>query len=377
MAVVTTLLTDREWQYMDSVDPHAFPEIGRVEHMATDSKGNLYFTDTANAVIYIKQKDQIRIFAGKRGVDGYREGKRLRALFDHPSGLAIDENDMLYIADSSNHVIRTIDVKNPDDEKTRVRLFMGVPHGPGNKEGTRFIYNPENGNPPGVARFCHPGALAIHNSILYIADEGNFKIRTVRLTDPVPQTALLLGGKSNIVPTVEGPAKDVSLRRPYAIAAGSSGASTVVFFLQYGDLNLWKLQDDHVTKVLMGDPHPDSGGIAISPVDNMLYVSDVDNHKITKLNISDGTHSVVAGSGDKGILDGPVDTAKFAELGNLTVANDGTIYVVDNNKFIRQIGVPGAVAAQVQRARKRQSRRLSRRLSRRRRTSTRRSKFRR
>lgn len=371
MAVVTTLLTDREQQYMDPVDPHAFPEIGRVEHMATDSKGNLYFTDVAYGVIYIKQKDQIRIFAGKRGVDGYREGKRLRALFDHPSGLAIDENDVLYISDSSNHVIRTIDVKDPDDTQTLVHLFMGVPHGPGNKEGTRFIYDPENGNPPGVARFRDPGALAIHNSILYIADVSNFKIRTVRLTDPVPQTAVLLGGKSNIVPTVEGPAADVSLRRPHTIAAGSSGASTVVFFLQYGDLNLWKLQDDHVSKVLLGDPHPDSGGIAISPVDNMLYVSDVDNHKITKLNISDGTHSVVAGSGDKGILDGPVDTAKFAELGNLTVANDGTIYVVDNNKFIRQIGVPGAVAAQAQRARKRQSRRQLRR----RRTSTRRSRF--
>ena len=372
MAVVTTLLTDREWQYMDSVDPHAFPEIGRVEHMATDSKGNLYFTDPANAVIYIKQKDQIRIFAGKRGVDGYREGKRLRALFDHPSGLAIDENDILYIADSSNHVIRTIDVKNPDDEQTPVHLFMGVPHRSGNKEGTRFIYDPENGNPPDVARFYDPGALTIHNSILYIADVSNFKIRTVRLTDPVPQTALLLGGKSNIVPTVEGPAKEVSLRRPYAIAAGNSGESTIVFFLQYGDRYLWKLQDDHVSKVLLGDPHPDSGGIAISPVDNMLYVSDVDNHKITKLNISDGTYSVAAGSGDKGILDGPVDTAQFANPTYLTVANDGTIYVVDNNKFIRQIGIPGAeavaeaVAAQVGRKRK------TRKQVRRRRTSTRR-----
>ena len=232
MAVVTTLLTDREWQYMDNVDPHAFPEIGRVEHMVADSKGNLYFTDITNGVIYIKQKDQIRIFAGRWGVLGYTERKRLRALFHHPSGLAIDENDILYIADSSNHVIRTIDVKNPDDEDTRVRLFMGVPHRPGNKEGTRFIYDPENGNPPGVARFSDPSSLAIHNSILYIADVGNFKIRTVRLTDPVPQTALLLGGKTNIVPTVEGPAKDVSLRRPYAIAAGNSGESTVVFFLQ-------------------------------------------------------------------------------------------------------------------------------------------------
>jgi sugar lactone lactonase YvrE len=376
MAVVTTLLTDREWQYMDPVDPHAFPEIGRVNHMVADSKGNLYFTDAANSVIYIKQKDQIRIFAGRWGGGDYAEGRRRRAVFHHPSGLAIDENDILYIADSENHVIRTIDVKNPDDTQTRVLLFMGVPHRSGNKEGTRFIYDPEHGNPPGVARFNYPGALAIHNSILYIADEFNFKIRTIRLLDAVPQTALLLGGKTNIVPTVEGAAKDVSLRRPYAIAAGSSGASTVVFFLQYGDLNMWKLQDGYVSKVLLGDPHPDSGGIAISPVDNMLYVSDVDNHKITKLNISDGTHSVVAGSGDKGIRDGPVDTAQFAELGNLTVANDGTIYVVDNHKYIRQIEVPGAVAA-AQVARKRQTRRLSRRQVRRRRTSTRRSRVRR
>jgi DNA-binding beta-propeller fold protein YncE len=337
--------------------------------MTTDSKGNLYFTDIANGVIYIKQKDQIRVFAGKSPGGDYSEGTRLKAHFQHPSGLAIDENDILYIADSRNHVIRTIDVKNPDDEQTPVLLFMGIPNRSGNKEGTRFIYDPEHGDPPGVARFSHPSALAIHNSILYIGDEGNFKIRTIRLTDPVPQTALLLGGKTNIVPTVEGPAKRVSLRRPYAIAAGSSGASTVVFFLQYGDLNLWKLQDDLVSKVLLGDPHPDSGGIAISPVDNMLYVSDVDNHKITKLNISDGTYSVVAGSGDKGILDGPVDTAKFADPTHLTVANDGTIYVIDTEKYIRQIAIPGAAASHVGRKTRRQVRR--------RRAPTRRSRFRR
>jgi hypothetical protein len=101
----------------------------------------------------------------------------------------------------------------------------------------------------------------------------------------------------------------------------------------------------------------------------MLYVSDVDNHKITKLNISDGTYSVVAGSGDKGILDGSVDTAKFADPTHLTVANDGTIYVIDTEKYIRQIAIPGAAASHVGRKTRRQVRR--------RRAPTRRSRFRR
>jgi hypothetical protein len=297
------------------------------------------------------------------------------ALFDEPSGLAVDENDILYIADSSNHVIRTIDVKNPDDDQTPVRLFMGVQHGSGYREGTRYIYDSDHGVPPGVARFNYPSSLAIHNSILYIADVLNYMIRTVRLTDAVPQTALLLGKKNNIGPTVEGPAASAMLRRPAAIAVTSSGESTVVFFIQYGDVNLWKLQDGGVSKVLIGDQHPDAGGIAISPVDNMLYLSDYEAHKIVKLNISDGTHSVVAGSGDKAIMDGPVETAKFVAPGWITVANDGTIYVVDIDKFIRQIAVPGAVAGPV--ARKRQTRRLSRRQVRRQRTSTRRSRVRR
>jgi len=362
MAVVTTLLTDREQQHMGYLGPNALPEINGPYHMATDSKGNLYFTDPSNGVVYIKQKDQIRVFAGQMGGGGYSEGKRLVAYFQYPSGLAVDENDILYIADSGNHVIRTIDVKNPDDEQTHVRLFMGTPYTVGDREGTCYRY-PDPVDRLGVARFNHPNALAIHNSILYIADELNYKIRTIRLTDAVPQTALLLGKKYNAGFTVEGPAASTILLQPAAIAVTSSGASTVVFFIQFGDVNLWKLQGGHVSKVLLGDPHPDSGGIAINPVDNTLYFSDFKAHQIIKLNISDGTHTIVAGSGDDGIEDGHVGAAKFAEPGWITIANDGTIYVVDANKYIRQIAVPGAVAgAQVSRTRK------SRRPVRRRRT---------
>ena len=361
MAVVTTVPTGFDRQNVLVMHANDVgPEIHGIRDMATDSKGNLYFTDPEQGVIYIKHKQQgaVRIFAGKYGGGPYEEGRRLKAVFHYPSGLAIDTNDILYIADTENQVIRTIDVKNPDDEQTPVRLFMGIPYGNGDQEGVCYRY-PDASDRPGVARFRSPGALAIHNSILYIADQFNYKIRIIRLTDAVPQTATLLGKRNNIGPTVEGPAVRVMMKRPAAIAVGSSGDSTVVFFTQYGDTNLWKLKDGHVSKVLLGDPHPDSGGIAINPVDNMLYYSAYETCQIMKVNISNGEHSVFAGTGDKAILDGPVATAKFAEPGWMTIANDGTIYVVDNNTLIRQIGVPGAVVpAQV--AGRRRTRRVRR-----------------
>ncbi|BDD12615.1 hypothetical protein FUAX_50470 (plasmid) [Fulvitalea axinellae] len=72
-----------------------------------------------------------------------------------------------------------------------------------------------------------------------------------------------------------------------------------------------------------------------------IYVGDQFNHRVRKIiQNSDGTTSVstLAGTGNKGFLNGEGTTAKFNEVGGIAVDASGTVYVADQgNHRIRKI----------------------------------------
>ncbi len=84
------------------------------------------------------------------------------ARFQHPLGIAIDQNQ-LYIADSYNHKIRRIEL-----DSAAVTTWIGD-----GKPGAEI-------NP---ARLSEPGGLAIADGRLFIADTNNHRILSVTLAD--------------------------------------------------------------------------------------------------------------------------------------------------------------------------------------------------
>lgn len=78
--------------------------------VAIDSKGNIYVADQGNHVIrMITPSGVVTTFAGQAGKTGKTNGdKDTKALFNYPTGIFIDANDNVYIADKSNSVIRKI-----------------------------------------------------------------------------------------------------------------------------------------------------------------------------------------------------------------------------------------------------------------------------
>ncbi|MFM7056274.1 MAG: thioredoxin-like domain-containing protein [Planctomycetota bacterium] len=84
------------------------------------------------------------------------------ARFQHPLGIAIDQNQ-LYIADSYNHKIRRIEL-----DSAAVTTWIGD-----GKPGAEL-------NPP---RLSEPGGLAIADGRLFIADTNNHRILSVSLAD--------------------------------------------------------------------------------------------------------------------------------------------------------------------------------------------------
>lgn len=79
--------------------------------VAVDSKGNIYVADQGNHVIRkITVAGVVTTYAGQVGSSGSANGdKDSKAKFNWPTGLFIDANDNVYVADKNNYKIRKID----------------------------------------------------------------------------------------------------------------------------------------------------------------------------------------------------------------------------------------------------------------------------
>lgn len=75
-----------------------------------------------------------------------------------------------------------------------------------------------------------------------------------------------------------------------------------------------------------------------------FYVSEATGGKINKINLADGSISVLAGSGTAGAVDGPGTSASFYGPRGIVVDNSGNVYVADySNNKIRKISAEGLV----------------------------------
>jgi sugar lactone lactonase YvrE len=84
--------------------------------LIVDSAGDIYIADTGNSLIRkITPTGEVTTIAGYTGIDeipgvpGFKDGQGTAAWFDHPGSLALSPNGTLFIADSGNLAIRTID----------------------------------------------------------------------------------------------------------------------------------------------------------------------------------------------------------------------------------------------------------------------------
>jgi hypothetical protein len=94
--------------YGGSVDgPQGTARFDEPQNVAGDGNSNYYVVDTGNNTIRKIAPDQsVSTIAGVAGTAGYAAGAGTNALFSDPLGLVEDPNGILYVADSSNNVIR-------------------------------------------------------------------------------------------------------------------------------------------------------------------------------------------------------------------------------------------------------------------------------
>ncbi|WP_426342819.1 gluconolaconase [Pseudoduganella sp. S-14] len=169
--------------------------------IAADKQGNVYFSDGGekNTVSVLARDGSVRVLAG--GIEGYREGTGAAAAFNTPSGIALDKEGNVYVADTGNHAIRKIAV----DGTVSTLAGSGIA-GFADGQGAQAQFN----GPVGVAVDAA--------GVVYVADTYNDRIRKIAADGTV--TTLAGSGRPGFV---DGTGEGAQFDTPCGIALGKDG----------------------------------------------------------------------------------------------------------------------------------------------------------
>jgi len=139
--------------------------------ITADEDGNLYVADTGNHCIRkVTPSGTVTTIAGTPENAGFSDGSAGKALFYEPSGIAVDENGAVYVADTGNHVIRKIDGGVVTTIAGSIDYW---------KTGQDYKAGGYADGPAARARFSFPRGLCYAEGVLFIADTGNHMVRAI------------------------------------------------------------------------------------------------------------------------------------------------------------------------------------------------------
>lgn len=169
--------------------------------IAVDKRGNVFVSDLNKDFIKkVTPGGRVTIIAGN-GDRGKKDGKGGSASFYLPVGLAVDDNDNVYVCDSYNNMIRKI------TSDGTVSTIAGTIK-KGSKDGKDT-----------TASFWHPNSLTVDkNGNVYVADMGNNKIRKI-----APDGTVSTFAGSDQHGAGNGPVKEASFYQPYGITSDKNG----------------------------------------------------------------------------------------------------------------------------------------------------------
>jgi hypothetical protein len=129
--------------------------------VAVDGAGNVYVADSYNhAIRKVTPGGAVTTLAGSAGIAGSADGARGTALFNYPTGVAVNHAGGVYVADAGNHTLRLV---SPRGDVCTVGGVAGVIGGADGRGRS--------------ANFASPAAVALGaDGLLYVADLDNNRI---------------------------------------------------------------------------------------------------------------------------------------------------------------------------------------------------------
>ncbi len=317
-------------------------QIGQPYGMVFDSAGNLYFAELDNnRVRRITPSGIISTVAGN-GTLGYSGdgGQATAAQLANPTRLAIDASNNIYIVDNTNHVVRKL-------ANGIISTFAG-------------FFPADKGNPAedvaATSAALLPLAVAVDRSgIVYIADYFTTGVRRV---DGSGKIRTIAGSRSAGFSGDGGPALSATFNfNLYPGLAVDSTNALLVGDNQNGRVR--RITADQRINTVAGNGlyrFSGNGGPAASATlafptsvltdsQGNFFIGETEAHRIRKVS-SDGTISVVAGSGVQGHTGdgGPAVDAALSFPTYLAMDSVGNLYFSDTvNSVIRKIDTRGII----------------------------------
>lgn len=315
------------------------------QSLAVDSYGNIYIDDYFNNRIRLLNVSTgiITTVAGN-GTAGYSGdgGSATSAKLNYPEGVAIDSSGNLYIADSTNSVVRKVTAS------TGIITTVA---------GNGSLGYTGDGGPATSAELDQPLSVAVDRSgNIYIATFDN-RIRKVTKSTGIITT--IAGNGTAGYSGDGGSATSAVLRYPSDIALDGSGN---IYIVDCGNNRIRKITaSTGIITTIAGNGtggYSGDGGAATSAklsvpsgvaIDSSgdIYIADSNNQRIREVVASTGIISSIAGNGSVGYAgdSGSATGAKLNGPYDVAVGTSGIVYIADSgNNRIRAVNTASASA---------------------------------
>ena len=300
--------------------PLCFPD----KILATENR--IYIADSGHNRVLATSPQGLILHQYGDGNPGFVDGNGFSAAFYAPRGMVMVD-DCLYVADTGNHAIRRINIRNDDVVTLAGTGIMGrqpdgdyfgnprevdlnTPSGLAQKANVLYIAMAglhqiwtlslvtntlevfagcgEEGLVDGAswnACFAQPSALCIIGHSLYVADAGSSAVRTIDLK--TRHVTTLVGKGLFEFGDTDGAGPNASFQYPLDIKADQTQKSLWVADTYNNKIRNIQIENKLVSSYQLRHSLSEPGGLAFSG--NTLYIANTNRHEIVRVNLHSGT----------------------------------------------------------------------------------------
>jgi sugar lactone lactonase YvrE len=303
--------------------------------------GTVWVTDQHRLYRLGSDFKAVRVAGSNKPGNEDKKGKFAR--FDQPRGMAVGADGSVYVTESRNNCVRRV---APDGSVSR---FAGKCSGEADDTGLDEV------GALTAARFWSPIDIAYdQDGSLLVVDMRNSKIKRITKDGKV-ETVAGRGGKEDedgyiVFGYSDGAALKAEFNEPAGIAVGADGTvyiadmkNNCIRSLKNGKVGTFAgkcvsgsdkggHKNGPVSRARFNQPN----GVEVGP-DGTVYVADTFNHCIRM--IKNGKVTTFIGQpGQQGYYDGPITDALFNGPQSVSLAKDGSLYIVDfGNYRVRRV----------------------------------------